>query len=1609
MLLDLLPIKKRKSVAIALCTGALSFFVYQLFTNHQAQGQKVSIEENNLYHANNYTIVKTKMGDDLYVPRISLIKSVPVFNVQLCSSVTYTYTIKNEGGPGEELEDIVLTDLDFGGTGIIASDPGDFSGDNGNDILDVGETWTVQVVHNHSQNDIENGQIGEQPASVNAKLVSNNSIEVNDDSHPSDPNADGPTLVDLSSCQNASIGLIMGWQYIDLDADACYENYLFTYTVRNTGMLNLHNVTLEDQLFGGIPGPINGSDPENDGILAPGEQWQYLSLHSADLNETGYVDNQATVFAESVTHGIQVSDLSDDDGQIQDWGQASFGSGQNGDDPTTAPYDVVCGGAFARMGLIKTASPLDQDGDGCNETIEYTFALQNVGDVAIEQITLTDDILEGVEPTLVSNGNGNAILEPDEIWDYEAQYSLTQEDLVNGIVSNQAVAIGKLVGFDLNLFDQSDDNSTDENDPTIEQTEGYCAPPDIGLIKESFGGDFLVDLDSDGCVETIHYRFVVTNTGGMDLHNLVLTDLTMMDLQISEPIESGVNDDLLSVGETWTYEAFYPLTQQDIDDGQVSNQAEVVARTVLTDVEVSDFSDHSDFDNDRETVASTLGGGICVAESGIQLTKSIGGSGFQDTNNDGCIETLVYTFVVENTGAIRLDNIILNDPNFGGQINAVPQSNIIGDNDEVLEVGETWTYQVPYLLTQADVDLGSVTNQADVLATEEGTANEVSDMDEITTPLGAGFCPALSIQLNKSVDSFQDIDGNGCNEVIRYAFIVENTGVLDLEDVVLSDNNLGGQVNEQPQGDVGNDLVLSVGEIWTYQADYPLVQDDIDTGSVTNQADVTALEPINNLQVSDQMQINTPLSANECVPLAAVQLTKSVDSFQDLDGNGCNEVIRYNFTVKNTGVFDLEQVVLSDNNLGGEINVVPQSNLDNDQVLAVGEIWTYQADYTLVQNDIDTGSVTNQASISALEPMNNLQVTDQMQINTPLSANECAPAASIHLIKTLIGPGWQDTNNDGCFETLVYTFIVENTGTFPLENVVINDPNLGGELAVQPQDDVNNDGLLSPGEQWVYEVPYFITQADMDFGSVANQAEVTAVVENTNNPVTDMDEISLLLDNNFCAARGIQLTKVGLLENLNGDNCSESIHYTFTVTNTGVVNLQQVVLTDADLTVPISGPQGDTGNDQILSIGETWTFEAFYPITQADIDGVIVDNLATVTAIEEGTNNPVTAMDNHSTNVSTACVAESSIGLIKTAANSLVDVNGDGCPESISYTFTVKNTGTIILQDVVLNDIKLGPGSINGPLPGNDINSDTFLSVGETWTYQALYPISEQDSIAGEVINQAQVSAVELNTANSVTDDSDDNSFDEDDDTITSVGGACVARAGIEFLKTAVLVDLDGDACAETIQYNFRVQNTGTINLYQIAIIDELLESTTITGPLQGNDLNNDGVLSINETWNFQAQYTITQTDIDSGFVVNQAQVEALEQISNNPVSATSNEVNTPIEDGCIDPTNPVDPNFEIFNALTPNGDGKNDFFQIDGIENYPNNVLRIFNRWGVLVYEAESYGSGSTRFNGQSQGQGTIAKERALPSGTYFYTLTFSGTNPGQKNYSGYLYISQE
>lgn len=126
---------------------------------------------------------------------------------------------------------------------------------------------------------------------------------------------------------------------------------------------------------------------------------------------------------------------------------------------------------------------------------------------------------------------------------------------------------------------------------------------------------------------------------------------------------------------------------------------------------------------------------------------------------------------------------------------------------------------------------------------------------------------------------------------------------------------------------------------------------------------------------------------------------------------------------------------------------------------------------------------------------------------------------------------------------------------------------------------------------------------------------------------------------------------------------------------------------------------------------------------------------------------------------------------------------------------------------------------------------------------------------------------------------------------------------------------------------------------------------------------------------------------------------------------------NAPVDPDCPDCTTvPVDENkiepceVIVYNAVTPNGDGVNDYFRIEKGDCAGPLHVEIFNRWGVQVFETDNYGRNGDVFDGYSNGRMTINSSHQLPTGTYYYILEYdydNGSGTGRHQKAGYLYLS--
>ncbi len=81
--------------------------------------------------------------------------------------------------------------------------------------------------------------------------------------------------------------------------------------------------------------------------------------------------------------------------------------------------------------------------------------------------------------------------------------------------------------------------------------------------------------------------------------------------------------------------------------------------------------------------------------------------------------------------------------------------------------------------------------------------------------------------------------------------------------------------------------------------------------------------------------------------------------------------------------------------------------------------------------------------------------------------------------------------------------------------------------------------------------------------------------------------------------------------------------------------------------------------------------------------------------------------------------------------------------------------------------------------------------------------------------------------------------------------------------------------------------------------------------------------------------------------------------------------------------------------------------FKITNIELVPNNAVKIYNRWGILVFETQGYDNNNNAFRGESTGRATLQAAEKLPVGVYYYVIDYV-QNGDSTTLSGYLYINR-
>ena len=549
-------------------------------------------------------------------------------------------------------------------------------------------------------------------------------------------------------------------------------------------------------------------------------------------------------------------------------------------------------------------------------------------------------------------------------------------------------------------------------------------------------------------------------------------------------------------------------------------------------------------------------------------------------------------------------------------------------------------------------------------------------------------------------------------------------------------------------------------------------------------------------------------------------------------------------------------------------------------------------------------------------------------------------------------------------ENVVFTLTVTNNGPTDATGVSVTDHLPSGYTYVSD----NGSGAYAGGIWTIGNlangatVSLDITATVNATGDYANTATVSG---DQNDPDNSDDS-----DTNTPTPNAVSdLSIVKTVDN-STPNVGDNVIFTLTVTNNGPSAATGVSVTD---NLP-SGYTYVSDNGSGAYAGGIWTIGNL-----ANGATVSLDITATVnatgdyanTATVSGDQNDPDNSDDSDTNTPTPN-AVSDLSIIKTVDNITPNVG-----DNVTFTIMVTNDGPNDATGVLVTD-NLPSGYTYVSDNGNGAyNVETGiwtignLTNGETVSLQIEVTVNQ----SGNYVNTASITGNETDP---------DESSNEDSESSTPH-----TSADIVLTKT---VDNSTPQELDNVTYTITVVNNGPANVTNLVITDELPEGLTFVSatPSVGEWTSPEwtiGTLNNGETATLQLVAKVEEGM--SGQVITNTVSNTQDQLDDN---------NTPDDD---DEEIEVDVTIFIPEGFSPNNDGINDNLVIKGIYNYPNNKIRIMNRWGNTVYEAQSY---QNDWNGKNTMGLTIGGDD-LPVGTYFYILELGEGNGVKK---GYIYLNR-
>jgi uncharacterized repeat protein (TIGR01451 family) len=584
---------------------------------------------------------------------------------------------------------------------------------------------------------------------------------------------------------------------------------------------NTATVAATDPTGAGLPGPpsstdtpvdqapalaltksANVNDLDGDGATDLGDtiSWTFLVRNSGTTTVTavGIVDPLAGAVTCPVTTlavgasttctaaAFMITQADVDAGFVANTAKATATDSVGGavvspDSSTDTPVDQA-----PALSVVKSAAVTDIDADGktdLGDTVGWSFLVTNTGTTTVTALTIDDPTAGAVTCPVTTLAPGAATT-----CTATSAHVVDQGDVDAGTVSNTARARGKSA-----------------SDPVVSAPSTTDTPISQSVVLAAIKHAVVTDVNHDGKTglgDRITWSVTVTNTGTVSVHAMTIVDPN------AGPMTCLATTLAPGAGTTCTATTPYTITQPDVDAGTVDNTATAAGN-----------------DPGGASVTSPPASVSTPVSSvpGLALTKQ---AAVFDVDGDGVNsvgDTISWTFRVTDTGSTTLTGLAIDDP-VAGTVTC-PVTTLAPS------AATTCSAAAPHAVTQADVDLGDVTNTATATAVDPASATVTSPPSSTDTELDQ----LAAIRLVKH-GLATDLNHDGltdAGDTILWTFDVTNTGRVTLNTLDVSDTRAG------PVTCAVSTLAVGASTTCTAMAAYVITAADAAAGAVHNVATAT--------------------------------------------------------------------------------------------------------------------------------------------------------------------------------------------------------------------------------------------------------------------------------------------------------------------------------------------------------------------------------------------------------------------------------------------------------------------------------------------------------------------------------------------------------------------------------------------------------------------------------------------------------------------------------------------------------------------------------------------------------------------------------------------------